>query len=300
MVKRRSGHEGKALCLLLGLALVHCTPDFDSLTSGSGDRGGAAPAGGAGAAGTSATGGSSNGGDVTNGGNAGGQPFGGGTAGKAPVGTAGGEPSAGAPNEGGGGQGGDGGAPPDCTFVHPAASIYTAFTGGLEGPGFAMASTTSSPGSTLGATASSAWDGTTGNSCPGALHLAALFKGYASGTAPDEVINVDLRFSGANWTGAVALHAWVKVAPVAVPLKGVQLFVISGASFLYASVFEDKAFDGGSWYEMVLPLEAGATFDPSSVRRIGLQLLLEREGTAGNPTSPPAIDVWLDDVWVEN
>jgi hypothetical protein len=340
------------VCLSLGLLLVHCEPDFDSLSSGAGDAGGVAGQASAGAA--TSTGGS----------NAGGAGDGGGVAGEASAGTAtstggssvgsagdgnrggvtnqagqtgnaagtaepeGGAPSAGGATgegaaagdggaaSGGGGAatggggaatggggtatGGEGGAPSQpCDFIHPGATHYNGFDGGLDGSGFTSSTTTTSLVTTLGATGSSEWDDAAGKSCPGALHLRAQFKGYADGTARDELAIVDLRFSDADWTGAIELHGSVRVEPATAPLGSVRFFVLSGNSFLYDSAYDDTKFRSGSWNEMVLPLVPGANFDPTRVFRIGVEIALQRQGEGTNPALSAPVDVWIDDVWVK-
>jgi hypothetical protein len=167
--------------------------------------------------------------------------------------------------------------------------------------GFSNSTTQASVVSTHGTETSSEWQPLVGNSCPGSLHLEAQFKDYAAGTPDDEdeLAFVDLRFANTDWSGAKALHAWVKVDPGTAPIAGLQLFVLSGQSFSYASVFEYEAFRNGEWTEFVLPLTEGVKFDATMVYRLGLELRLNREGTLGNPPQPPTVDVWMDDVWVE-
>jgi hypothetical protein len=333
--------------LLLGVSLVRCMPDFDSLSSGAGAAGGVVgqPSGGratnaggssgsAGDAGNfggdtsggvaTSTGGSSAGsaGDSDRGGstNQGGQTqnaagtaepvggaFGAGATGEgAAAGDAasasGGEGASGG-EEASGGQGpttgGEGGTPSEpCEFLHPGATEYNGFDGGLDGTGFTSATTTTALVTTLGTTATSHWDAMVGRSCPGSLHMEAQFKGYASGTASDERAIVDLHFSQADWTGAVELRAWIKVEPAAAPLASVQFFVLSGNAFLYDSAYDNVRFRSGQWTEMVLPLTLETNFDPSRVLRIGVELSLQRQGEGTNPPLSAPIDVWIDDVWV--
>lgn len=295
MSVRRRAVAGAALAL----ALVRCAPDFESLSSGR--------AGSSGSAG-SAQGGSNDGGRASAGASAG-EAEGGATAmassGEGGMlfiagGEGGGEPSAGAAGSSGApGEAGAGGSPVDCAFAPQGTTTFNGFDGGLDGAGFSKATTQTSVVSTHGTETSSEWEPVIGNTCPGSLHLEAQFKDYASGTAADEFAYVDLRFTNADWSGAEALHAWVKVDPGMAPIAGLQFFVISGPSFSYSSVFEANAFRSGEWTEIVLPLTEGAKFDPTMVYRLGLELPLNREGAAGNPPVPPTVEVWMDDVWVE-
>lgn len=283
MSRRRERWLG---ALTLAVASLHCTPDFDSLSSGHGAAGA-----GASTAGSKDMGGAENAGgfDVAGGGaeSPGGRESEGGA-----IGVAGGQPAE-------GGEAGAGGSPPSCVWNADGSTYSDGFDGGLDGHGFDIAVTMSSMTSTLGATASSEWEERIGRSCPGSLHLEAVFKAYASGQEPDEVAIADLRFTDADWTGATKLHAWVRVNPMKAPITGVQFFVISGPSFSYKSVFDDSSFAAGQWYELILPLVPGASYDPKLVQRLGIKINLQRSGAANNPPQAPTVDVWLDDIWVE-
>jgi hypothetical protein len=291
--------------LLLGLALtlgsLHCTPDFDSLKSGEGVAGGlgGTSVGGTstagdehGGAGSSATGAVGTGGSTPNAdGGAAGDAMGGSPA-------AGAGDVSGAPSIDGGEAGAAGAGPVGCQWK-PASKHYDGFDGGLDGIGFVSAATTASTATTLAATASSVWDELTGKTCPGSLKLEAAFKGYVDGQQGEEQAVADLRFSDADWSGATKLHAWARVSPMNAPISGVRFFVMSGSSYLYSSSFDDKGFAPGQWYELVLPLSAGASYEPKVVHRLGVQIALLRAGTAGIPPVAPTVEVWLDDVWVE-
>ncbi|HVY25655.1 MAG TPA: hypothetical protein VHB79_03860 [Polyangiaceae bacterium] len=299
LVSRRHEHWPGALAL--ALASLHCTPDFDSLSRGHGVGGTSASAGGSNDMGGSENIGGfdgSRGGSEANDAGASGGAVAGSTLGpggrNADAGAAG---VAAAPAEGG--EAGAGGSAPACVWKAVGSTYSDGFDGGLDGNGFDIAVTMSSMTSTLGATASSEWDEAVGKTCPGALRLEAVFKGYASGQAPDEVAIADLRFTEADWTGRTKLHAWVRVSPVKAPITGVQFFLISGSSYLYKSVFDDGSFGAGQWYELVLPLVPGASYDPKLVQRLGVKITLRRDGAANNPPQAPTVDVWLDDVWVE-
>jgi hypothetical protein len=220
-------------------------------------------------------------------------------------GAAAGDPAMAAGGEGasggqGGATGGEGGTPSEpCEFMHPGATHFNGFDGGLVGSGFTSATTTVAVVTTLGTTGTSEWDPTAGKSCPGALHMEAQFKGYASGTASNETAIVDLRFSQANWVGAVELRGWIKVEPATAPLANVRFFVLSGNSFLYDSVYDETKFRSGLWNEMIVPLTPGLNFDPARVLRIGVEIMLQRQGEGANPALATPIHVWLDDVWVK-
>lgn len=279
--------------LLLTLPLWQCTPDFDSLSRGGDAREEA------GSPGDSEDGGASDGGV----GAAGGAGMTEATAGGAPSAGQGGDSMIVEPLVGGaganGGEGGAGGVGmTECVWL-PTSSHYDGFDGGLDGMGFASVVDSSSSATTKGATATSAWDPDVGKTCPGAVKLSAAFTDYAAAEEPVEQAFLDLRFDDADWTGASALHVWVRVSPSSAPLSGLQVFVISGASYLYASIFDDYKFLTGKWNEMVIPLEPGANFDPSLVRRAGVQISLKQSGASGNPKTPPVVDVWLDDLWLE-
>ncbi|HVY25780.1 MAG TPA: hypothetical protein VHB79_04485 [Polyangiaceae bacterium] len=281
--------------LVLAAALVRCTPDFDSLSSGQHDGAAAADGGespaGSGAAGEGIAGSTT---DTTTGGA-------GGVEGTGAAG-AGSPAMAGATAGDGGGDGGEagaGGAAVTCMWKPAGSTHYDGFDGGLEGIGFLTATTRPTTVTTHDAFATSAWDQAVGKTCPGSLHLQAEFDGYASGQEPDEIAIADLRFDDADWTGATKLHAWAKVSPMNAPLAGVRFFVMSGASFLYLDAFDEQSFLPGQWYELVLPLPPGPKYDPTLVRRLGVEIPLRRAGAADNPALPLTVDVWLDDVWVE-
>jgi hypothetical protein len=185
-----------------------------------------------------------------------------------------------------------------CVTPHAGQLGYEDFDTGLIGVGFPDALANCSLGTLLGATCSEQLDPNTGKTCPGALRLSTAFKSYASGTANDENAFLNLEFSLADWRQATALHAWVKVSPASAPLSGVQLYVIAGDGYKYASIFDSGTFRSGNWYEMVFRL-AEADLDLTKVRRMGVRITLNRAGTPGIPDTPPPIDVLVDDVWLE-
>jgi hypothetical protein len=289
--------------LLLGLSLICCAPDFDSLGGGTiGGAGGALvagggassggtasrPAGAGGAAGTAQAGSAANFGGAAGNAATGGAHAGGSTNGG----------QSGASMVGAAGEAGAGALGP-CVFSPSNAIAFDGFDGGFSGEGFALATSTSGVSTVNGSTASTAWDAAVGLTCPGSLRLTGVFKGYTSSTTQSENANGDLRFTAANWTAAVALHAWVKVDPATAPVKDIELFAVSGTNFLYDPVDDGTVFRNGKWNEMVLPLKAGTVFDPTSVIRIGIEIILNPAGTAGDPAVPPTTSAWLDDVWVE-
>lgn len=290
MLVRRRARE-TIVCGALGLALMHCTPDFDSLSSGGDDA----------ASGTSMSGNSGVGGAQSEGGRSGATAGGAASAGVSGLSTAGlGGATGGSGGDvgaaGAAGTGGEGGAPGiECPWAPLAALHHVCFDDGLDGDGFVNAMATSTTVTTKGSSASAGWDGVVGRNCPGSWRVTAAFKGYATGSQADEKAFADLRFDPVDWTGGKAAHYWVRVSPPNAPISAVQVFVMSGASFLYRSVFDDSKFASGDWYEIVIPLAAGADYDATDVRRIGLQLILKRDGTS----VPPNVDIWLDDVWVE-
>jgi len=287
----------RGCCLApFALALLHCRPDFDSLSSGA--RAGA-PSGG-----FTAFGG---GGQTAGAGSAGERSqAGGGSAGAAQA--LGGSPaSAGDTAGGSGGAGGiagsvagEAGSMPvePCVSSHAGALAFDGFDQGLTGGiGFAPAIAVAAQATSNGSTASVAWDATVGKSCPGAFRVTGDFKGYSSSS---EIAIGDVRFPAADWSGATALHAWVKVDPSTAPLQGIQLFVVSGSGGeLFAGAFDSSAFSYGVWYEMLVPLQADTHYDPKTVSRVGVQIVLKAAGSPGIPMSPPATSAWLDDIWVE-
>jgi hypothetical protein len=300
LVSRR--RERWLTALALALASLHCTPDFDSLSKGHGSSGAGASVGGSdnvggsddvGGAGEMTGGSGANAGGASSGGFAGSILSPGGRDSEAGATSL----TGGSPAEGG--EAGAGGSAPACVWKPTGSTYYDGFDGGLDGKGFDIALTTSSMTSTHGATASSEWDEAVGNTCPGSLHLQGAFTAYAGGQEPEEVAIADLRFSDADWSGATKLHTWLRVSPVKAPITGVQFFVISGSSFLYKSVFDEGSFAAGKWYELVLPLVPGASYDPKLVQRVGVKITLRRDGAANNPPQAPTVDVWLDDIWVE-
>jgi hypothetical protein len=191
------------------------------------------------------------------------------------------------------------GALDPCVLSHPNALAFDGFDGGFSGEGFALATSTSGVSTVNGSTASTAWDAAVGLTCPGSLRLTGVFKGYTASTTMSENANGDLRFTATNWTEAVALHAWVKVDPATAPVQTIELFAVSGTNFLYDPIDDHTVFRNGKWNEMVLPLKASTTFDPTTVIRIGIEIILSPAGSPGNPAVPPTTSAWLDDVWVE-
>lgn len=299
-MSRRSERWLAALALSVGT--LHCTPDFDSLSRGQGATDAGASVGGSKDLGGSGSNGGYGGSDVMGGSRANVAGSGGAVAGST-SGPGGRESEGGAMGLAGGpaegGEAGAGGGSTSCVWNAVGSTYSDGFDGGLDGHGFDIAVTMSSMTSTLDATASSEWDEAMGKTCPGSLHLTAAFKAYAGGQKPDEVAIADLRFTDADWTGATKLHAWVRVSPTKAPITGLQFFVISGASFAYKSVFDESSFATGQWYELILPLVPGATYDPKLVQRLGVKITLRRDGAANNPPQVPTVDVWLDDIWVE-
>jgi hypothetical protein len=296
--------------LTSGFVLLQCTPDFDSLSAGH-------PGGGDGHGGSGANGGTQTGGAGSGGAETGGDPAGGSTnvdasgaagldAGGTPsapdAGGAGGQTEAGQGGGGAGGDGGDGGdgGAASCSFAPLGASTFVTFDVGLNGPGFVGSSATCTVDTTKAATCNSTWDATVGSGCPGSLRVEASYQEYASGADPNEIVYGTLSFNDANWTSATALHAMVRVAPVSPPIEGVRLFVVSGTNYRYTSVLDSEDFKNGDWNEISLELVPGTYFDPTLVKQIGVELRLKRAGAAGIPAQPPTVDVWLDDIWLEN
>jgi hypothetical protein len=183
-----------------------------------------------------------------------------------------------------------------CAFSHPNAIAYDAFDEGLTGEGFAPV-VTSSQMTSDGSPVTAAWDSAVGRTCPGAFRLTSAFKGYSS-TA--EVGIGDIRFPAVNWSEAGALHAWIKVNPASAPIQAIQFFVVSGpGGGGFASAYDNSMFAFDTWYEMVIPIEASSHFDPTSVLRVGLQIILKTAGSPNIPASPPTTSAWMDDIWVE-
>ena len=185
----------------------------------------------------------------------------------------------------------------NCAFKQSNALAHDEFDLDLTGEGFAPVLAVASADTTVGSTASAERDPTVGRTCPGSFRVRGVFKGYTSTTT--EVATGDLRFPSASWSSAKALHAWVKVQPADAPLQGIQLFVVSGSDYRFAGTFDTSMFMFGIWYEMVLPLAASSSFDPTMVSRVGLQLILKFAGSEGVPATPPTVSVWMDDIWVE-
>lgn len=294
------GREPWLIGLALALASLRCTPDFDSLSSGDGSGGAGAHAGGSDGVGGSEDLGGSDGMMSGSGANVGGTSTGG-VAGSTSS-TGGGDSEAGSTTGGSpaeGGEAGAGGSAPSCVWKGGSHFADDGFDGGLDGHGFDIGMTLSSMTSTHGATAFSEWDEAVGHTCAGSLHLQGAFTSYASDQEPDEVATADFRFANADWTGANKLHAWIRVSPVNAAITGVQFFVLSGSSFLYKSVFDDTSFVSGEWHELVMLLAPGTSYDPKDVRRLGVKIVLRRDGAANTPPQAPTVDVWLDDIWVE-
>jgi hypothetical protein len=287
-------------------------PDFDALSAGLGSSAGSSSGGDA-MAGEGPTSGSSSasGGASSKAGSAnGGMPSGGtagdastsgtgGSGGQPPEGGAGGDTDDGGAGLGGAPAGGGGG---DSGCESPALGnpLYATFDQGLNGPGgFFGASADANMHTTLGATGSAAWDSEAGSSCPGSLLFSFNFEDYASGSSPNEKGYGNYAFSPMDWSNSAALHVMLKVSPANAPIASLQLFVLSGTEYLFWGEFDGGDHKTGEWYEMVLRPVAGTSYDPTDVYRIGVEVLLARAGTAGNPAEPPPMQLWLDDMWLE-
>ena len=303
---------------MLALSLLHCAPDFASLSGGGAGHTGGTGGGTSNAGSSSALGGSNaaQGGDgvsaggtfsdgglgaTGNGGSSGGEAGSGNLGGETAGGGSNGGSSSGGSSSGGssnGGAAGTGGTP--CEFTHPKARSFDGFDGGLSGTGFANANTTSSINMLNNAIVSSKWDSSVGHSCPGSVRLTADFKGYSTDSTNSNAAAADLRFGTSDWTGATQMHMWVKISPGSTPLQAIQVFVFSDTTaFRYASLYDDNAFRNGDWNEYVLSLNPGSSYNPTQVFRIGIQIILNPAGTTGNPAVPPVTTAWFDDVWTE-
>jgi hypothetical protein len=186
----------------------------------------------------------------------------------------------------------------NCAAPSVGATIYNTFEHtDLLGPGFVNASAATNMDTTHGATGLSEWDAAVGASCPGALHYSFAFKAYVS-ASPEEVGSGFYYFSNADWSSASALHVMVKVSPVDAPITDVRLFVISGSQYLFHSMTDASKFKTGAWNEMILSL-TGSDYVGTGVSQLGVQAVLDRAGTAGIPTVPPTVSIWLDDIWLQ-
>ena len=170
----------------------------------------------------------------------------------------------------------------------------TALTGRLFPDPFVNSTITT----TLGSTCTVTRDPTVGKTCAGALHVSAGFQGYAALGAPNERAFGQIDFAPTDWSDAAALHVKIKVQPSDAPITGVRLFVLSGADYAYDSIFDGSSFKAGDWYELVFPL-SGTTLDLAAVRRVGVEIALNRAQPAGAAVPPPTVDIWLDDIWLE-
>jgi len=207
---------------------------------------------------------------------------------------------------GSGGMGGDGigggagiGGALNCAVPSVGASIYNTFEHeDLLGAGFVDTSSAAHADTMNGATGSSAWDAVVGASCPGALRFSFAFKAYVS-VSPEEQGNGVYYFSNADWSSASALHVMVRVSPVSAPITDVRLFLISGSQYAFTSISDNSKFKTGAWNEMVMPLIASDYYVATDVRQLGVQAVLDHAGTAGIPTEPPTVSIWLDDIWLQ-
>lgn len=287
-----------ALVVLMSTALLpQCTPDFESLTAGA--TSGGAGNGNAGG-GQASNAGSENPGIA--GASSGAGQLGGGAAGEggeAGVSMNGGAGAGATPGDGGaGGDAGGAGGEPGCAPPRTGLTTYMSFDHGIEGGGFLEASSKGEVATTKGATALSLWDPDAGSSCLGALRFSFSFKEYVSGSAADERGFGTYQFKSMNWSDTAALHTTIKVSPANAPITGVRFFVMSGAYLFYSS-FDGSQFKSGEWQEVVLEPVSGDSYDPTNVFRLGIQVDLVRAGAPGIPATPPTIDIWLDDVWLE-
>jgi hypothetical protein len=182
-----------------------------------------------------------------------------------------------------------------CAFTNTNAMAHDEFDHDLTGEGFGPIVSDASTTTTVGSTASAAWDPAVGHVCQGSFRLTGVFKGYAT----SEVALANMVFPSANWSGAKALHAWVKVDPATAPLSGLQIFVVSGSEFRFAAAYDGMAFALGTWNELIINLAPSGAVDPTSVYRVGAMMFLKDAGSAGIPATPPTTSVWMDDVWVE-
>jgi len=303
------------LVAALGPLLAHCAPDFDALSSGHAAGQGGAPSDGGSSGSTAGTdvGGASNGGGTANGGGSG-QPASSGSGGMPQTSGSGGTAGPGGGTTMVGGSSSDGGATdlagaaglggaagagpePGCVTPHTGQLGYDDFDTGLASPIFPYLVTSGSTATTHGATCKVEFDPNVGKTCPGSFHVIAAFKAYASGSQADEHAYGGYDFSFADWSLAKAMHVTIKVSPTSAPLASVQLYLQSGDNYAYDSVYDSIKFKSGTWYEIVFPLPG--KLDATKVRRMGVELTLARDGTANIPPTPPTVDVWFDDVWLE-
>jgi len=302
------------LVAALGPLLAHCAPDFDALSSGHAAGQGGAPSDGGSTGSTAGTdvGGTSNASGTSTGGVSG-QPASSGSGGMPQTSGSGGNLGpGGGTTTGSGGDGGamdlagaaglagegGGGPAPTCVTPHAGQLGYDDFDKGLASPIFPYLVTSGSTDTTHGATCKVEFDPSVGKTCPGSFHVIAAFKAYASGSQADEHAYGGYDFSFADWSLAKAMHVMIKVSPTSAPLASVQLYLQSGDNYAYDSVYDSLKFKSGTWYEIVFPLP-GSKLDATKVRRMGIELTLARDGTANIPPTPPTVDVWFDDVWLE-
>lgn len=187
---------------------------------------------------------------------------------------------------------------PRCMTPHVGQLGYEDFDSALTGPLFPDPVVKSTITTTLGSTCTATRDPTVGKTCAGALHVSASFQGYAARGTPNERAFGQIDFAPTDWSDGAALHVQVKVQPGDAPITGVRLFVLSGADYAYDSIFDDSRFKAGDWYELVFPLSDTA-LDLTAVRRVGVEVDLNRAEAADAAVAPPTVEIWLDDIWLE-
>ena len=90
-------------------------------------------------------------------------------------------------------------------------------------------------------------------------------------TGPNQTLDLQVSFSGEDWSGVSALSAVVKVEkPI---LGGLQIFVSSGSTWAWCATWNDIAYMTDKWTTLTTEIAGcSAETDMSLVRSVGLQI----------------------------
>ena len=96
------------------------------------------------------------------------------------------------------------------------------------------------------------------------------------------------------------MHSWIRVTPPPGSLKFVQPFIVdNNGGGAYGPFFDGSnlaAIADGAWHELVTNLSATTK---GMTRKLGIQLPSLDAQASGGPATPTAVDVYLDNIWLE-
>jgi hypothetical protein len=150
----------------------------------------------------------------------------------------------------------------------------------------------------MGPIAGSTDDSTPESASPGALHATITYSGYMGVTPVIESYHATpLDFSCFS-----ALHISIKITSSVTYVYFVVLYVTSGAMADGPGYYTSNLLPGiadGNWHELTAPLNSGFTGNKAAVQRIGFKVFPLPMMPDGGPPTPPPVDVFIDNVWLE-